>query len=94
MPDAKDVIHTFGPEWKGRYALGLTKRVHGLAAARQDLVWIGLMPYVPYQIVIWGVEDVVQGNCQFHNAEAGTKMTTCSTDRVQKKMAQLGGQLL
>ncbi len=40
----------------------------------QHLVCIGLMPHVPHDAVVGRVEDIVQGDGQFHHAERRGKM--------------------
>ncbi len=71
----------------------LLDRVELLAAARQNLVWIGLMAHVPNQPVVRRIEDVVQGYRQFDGAEPGGKVPATGAHTVDEKLPQLLGEL-
>ena len=64
-----------------------------IAAAGQDLVWVGLMPDVPDQSVIRRIEHVVQGDGEFDDAQPRTQMTPGGGDRVDRLGAQFVGNL-
>ena len=65
-----------------------------VAAAGEDLVRISLMADVPDQLVGRGVENVVQRNSQFDDAEARAKMSTGDRHRADGFSAQFVGDLL
>ena len=65
-----------------------------VAAAGEDLVRIGLMPDVPDQLVGRGVENVVQCNGQFDDAEAGAEVPAGDRHRADGLGAQFVGDLL
>src|SRR5690606_19410355 len=74
-------------------AILLAQGGHAPATAGEDLVRVGLMPHVPDQPVVRRVEDVVQGNGQLDDAEAGAKVTAGLADAEEQLLAQLIGQL-
>ncbi len=59
-----------------------------LAASGQDLVRVGLVTHVPDQAVFGRVEDVVQGEGQFHHAKARAEMAPGLAYRPQQEGAQ------
>ena len=56
---------------------------------RQNLVTVGLVADVPDNLVLRGVEDVVQGHRQFDHAQAGTEVTAFFTDHIHNELTQL-----
>ena len=48
--------------------------MEGFPAARQNLVSCSLMPDVPYNTVARRVEDIMQGDRQFHHAQPACEM--------------------
>jgi len=50
------------------------------------------MADIPHQTVARGVEHVVQGDREFHRAEACRKVTAARADAVDQERAQLGSQ--
>ncbi len=59
---------------KARQPAQLAQAAHAVAPAGQDLVRIGLVAHVPDQPVFGRVEDIVQGDRQFHRAEVGAQV--------------------
>ncbi|MNE00106.1 hypothetical protein D3C80_925030 [compost metagenome] len=92
VTDAKGVVLALGATREGGQAVLLAQGVHALAATGEDLVRIGLMTNVPHQAVVRGVEDVVQGDRQLDDAQAGAKMPTGLTHGVEQFLAQFVGQ--
>ena len=72
---------------------GGTNRVHPAAPARQDLVPVGLVADIPDELVLRRIEDVVHGNCQFDDTQAGAEVATRLRDFVDNVSAQLLAQL-
>jgi hypothetical protein len=66
---AKGVVLRLGALGETRKAAGLPQRVHALAAASEDLVWVHLMAHVPDDRVVRRVEDVVERHGEFDDAE-------------------------
>jgi len=80
---AKGVIGTLVPFWKSRKATGSAQIVHFLHASGQNLVWVALVAYVPDQSVFRGIVEIVKGNGQLHYAQAGTKVPTRASHRIE-----------
>ena len=64
----------------------------GVAAAGEDLVRVALMPDVPDEGVVWGVEDVMQGDGQFHHPQVGAQVALFDRNDIDDIVAQLFGQ--
>ena len=90
---AERVVFALGALGKARQAAFLPDGAHRLAAAGEELVRIGLMADVPDQPVVRGVEDVVQGDGELDDAEAGAQMPAGLGDGVDEVGAQFVGDL-
>ena len=69
MSDAKGVIGAFGTLGETREPLYLPHAVHAVASSGENFVWVGLMPYIPDDAVVGGVEDMVQRHREFDHAK-------------------------
>ena len=76
------VVLAFGAFGKAGQAAPLTQRSNAVAPPGQYLVRIGLVPDVPDQFIARSVEDVVQRNREFNNAQARPKMASSHRDGV------------
>ncbi|MOA01547.1 hypothetical protein D3C78_1209620 [compost metagenome] len=94
VTDTKGVVLALGAAREGGQAVLLAQGVHALAATGEDLVRIGLMTDVPHQPVVRGVENVVQGNRQLDDAQAGTEMPAGLTNGIEQLLAQFVSQVL
>ena len=47
----------------------LTQRMEVLSTSREDLMYISLMPYIPYDPIIRGIEDIVHRHGDLHCTE-------------------------
>ena len=72
--------------------LVLLDGVEPVAPARQHLVRVGLMAYVPDQPVIRGIEHIVQGNREFYRTQARGKMPPAGAHAVDQELAQFVGE--
>jgi hypothetical protein len=80
-----------GPE-RVEFALGalgeagqtvaLAQGADAVAPAGDDLVRIGLVADVPDQAVLGGIEQVMQGDGQFHHAQSGAQMAAGDRHRI------------
>ena len=57
------------------------QRAYAVAAAGQNLVWIGLMSNVPDQSVARRVEHIMQSDRELDHPESGPQMPTCHGNR-------------
>ena len=64
-----------------------------VAAARQDLVRVGLVADVPQDLVARGVQQRVQRDRQLAGAEVGAEVPADLPDRVDDVLAHLLGEL-
>lgn len=53
----------------------LTQGVKALVSAREQLMGIGLMADIPDELVARGIELLMHGESQLHDAEIGREMT-------------------
>ena len=67
--------------------------VEPVPATCQDFVTVGLVADVPDNLVLGGVEDVVQGHRQFDHAQAGTEVTALFADHIHNELTQLVADL-
>src|ERR1017187_7166430 len=49
---------------------------------------VSLMSYVPNQLIIGGIKYVVQGYCQFNNAQTGSKMASFNRYHINNVLTQ------
>ena len=89
---AEGIVFAFGTRRKRRQAIGLLDGMEPPAAAGEHLVRIGLVPHVPHQPVIGGVEHVVQGDGQFDRTQACCKVASTRADAVNQELTQFRGQ--
>jgi hypothetical protein len=58
-------------------------------AAGQNFMAIGLVPYIPYNLVIGGIIDIVKRNRQLNHTEACTEMARIAADLVNDVLPEL-----
>lgn len=76
MPRSKRITRIFAAFWKtAEAAIGAQGREIP-ETPRQDLVYIGLMAYIPDNFVTGNRKDTVQGNGQFNNTQVRRQMST------------------
>lgn len=87
------MLALIGAAESGESAL-LTQGVKALVSACEQLVGIGLMADIPDKLIARGIELLMHGESQLHDAEIGREMTAVLRDRVDKNCAYLGGKLV
>ena len=65
-----------------------------LPAAGEYLMSVSLVAHIPYQLIIWCVQHIVQGDGQLYHAQAGAKMPAMNTYAIDNELPQLGADLL
>jgi hypothetical protein len=40
----------------------------------EDLMTVSLVPHIPYDLVVRGIEYMMEGNSKFHHTQTGTKV--------------------
>ena len=88
VTDAESVVLALAARREGREPGVLFDGVQLLAPACQDLVRIGLMPYIPNQPVVGGIEHIMQRNCKFYSAQSGGEMAAAGGNALDQKLAQ------
>ena len=68
--------------------------VESLATAGEDFVSVGLVSYVPDDLVFRGVEHVMQCHGQFHHPQACPKVSSLFGDDVDNELTKLVGDVL
>ena len=94
MAGTKRVERGLAPLCEARQPALLAQGLYTVAATGQDLVRIGLVADIPDQPVIRGLENVMQGNRQLHNAKPGTEMATGLRNGINGRRPQFGGKTL
>ena len=92
VADAESVVFALAARRKRREPGVLFDGVQLLAAPGQYLVRVGLMPHIPDQTVVRGVEYIMQRNGQFNGAQSGGEMAAAGGDAMNQKLAQFLGQ--
>jgi len=93
MAYPEGVIRAFLPFREAGDPVLLAQGGHAFAAAGEDLMGVALMAHVPHQAVFRSVEDIVQGDGQFHCAEVGRQMATGAANRFQQELPHLRCQV-
>jgi hypothetical protein len=52
------------------------------------------MTNIPYELVVGCIEDVMQGDCQFHYPQTGGKMSAMHAHCIDDKLTQLIAKLM
>ena len=92
MAGAEIVIVAFRTAGEAGKPVFLAQRADAVTTAGQDLVRITLVADIEDQSVFRRVEDLVDGNRQFHHAEAGPQMATGFRHGVNHLVAQFPRQ--
>ena len=66
-----------------------TKGVEVPSPSREDLVYIGLMPYVPYDPIMRGIEDIVHRYRDLDSTEVSTKVPRDTGECREHKVTDL-----
>ena len=74
MSYTKRIVRTLAALWKTTDATVLAIGVKLISASGQNFVTVGLVSYVPNNLVFWRIECVVQGYREFDYAQTCTKM--------------------
>ena len=72
----------------------MPQTIEAFDPAGQDLVNVGLVPGVPDDDVLWGTEDAVQGDGEFHDAQIRTEMAPRGGHLGHEELADLGGEIV
>jgi hypothetical protein len=81
VADPEHVVFALAPLGKTADAVTSSQGGERLLATREQLVAVSLMAHIPDDLVLWGVEDGVQGDGQLHHAQAGPEVPTVAGDR-------------
>lgn len=72
MAGVKGIIGTFFPFWKAAESFILADGVKLVPPTGDQFMGIDLMAHIPDQLVVGGVEDVVEGQGKLDNTQAGS----------------------
>jgi len=92
MARAESIKRTFFPPGKPADSPALAQGMKVFPAAGNKLVRLSLVAHIPYQAVPGGVEDIMEGQGQFHHPEAGGQVTSHLGDRPDNLFAYLLSQ--
>ena len=93
MTHTEGVVVAFTAQGKGGRTGFAADQWHLLAAAGQNFMRICLMTHIPYQTVIRGIKDVMQGDGQLNNAQTRAEMSAGLANAVDQIFTQLSAQL-
>ena len=92
MPDGELVVNAFFRIGKSAWPIGLTKVCERIFSAGDDFVGVALMSDIPEQFIIFKIEDVMQRQGQFNNAEIAGEMAAGFADGPENQPVNLVGQ--
>ena len=92
MTHAEGVVFALRARRERREAAALLDGPQQVPAPGEHLVGIRLVADVPNEPIVGGVEYVMQGDREFHGAEAGREVTAHLADGMDQVAAQLRGQ--
>src|SRR5579883_1681466 len=94
MACPEDIIRAFiTPQIAGK-TTELTYGMETVSSSRQKLMHISLVPNIPDQQVVWGIENVVQRHRQFNHAQVWGQVTTFYRDLFDDLTSNFFSQLL
>jgi hypothetical protein len=93
MRRAEGIVFTLRTLGETRKPATLTQRPHPRAPTGDDLVRIGLVAHVPDQPVVRGVKNVMKGDGELDDSEAGAQVTSRDRNHIDKLGTQLVGKL-
>ena len=93
MAGLHPVVLALAPRRISRQAVLLAQRLEIAAATGQHLVHVGLMSGVEQDRVVRRVEDAVQCQRQFHDAQVGSQVPARRRDLVDQEVADFSSQL-
>jgi hypothetical protein len=88
MPHTKTVVFTLAPVREPAQPVVLSIGCEPVPSACQDLMTVGLMTYIPDQLVIRCIKNVVKGDSQFDYPQAGRKMAAMNTDSINDVLTE------
>ena len=88
MRGAERIVFALGALGESGKPAALAQRADPVAAAGENLVWIGLVADVPDEPVGRRIENVVQRHREFDDAKTGAKMAAGDGNRVDGFLAQ------
>ena len=89
MSHAKCVELTFASLGESAQSLVFSVVDEVFSSSCQNFMTIGLMTYVPNQLVVGGLVNVMQRYGQFNNPQTGSKMPAMDTYNINNELAQL-----
>ena len=93
MAGVKGIVGAFASFGKAAESLVLTDGLEVLEATGQELVGVALVANIPYELVVWGVKDIMDGQGQLNNAQAGCEMASDLGNGRDYFTADVGSQL-
>ena len=93
MRGAEGIVFAFGAFCEPGQSTTLPQRSNPVTTTRQDFVRISLMTNVPEQLVMRGVEQVMESNRELHDAESCSQVSTRYGNCANGLGSQFVGQL-
>ena len=75
MAGAERIVFAFVALGKAGQTTAFAQRQNTVAPSGQNFVRIGLVPNIPNQPVFWRIENMMESDRQFDNAQAGSKVS-------------------
>ena len=88
MTHAKSVVLTFTASGEGRKTILVFNGMQSITTSGEHLVWISLMSHIPHQAIIRCIENIMQGDSEFHRAQSSGEVATFLTNGVDQEITQ------
>ena len=94
MANAECVIFAFAAFRKTTQAIVFSISRKFFSSAGKNFMAISLVAYVPYQLVIGGIKNIMQCYSQFNHAKTGAKMAPINTNYINNILAKFIANLV
>ncbi len=87
------IILAFIRIWETAQAIELAVGMEIVAATRKQLMSVGLVPHIPHNPVVGGVEHIVKGNSQLNRTHRRREMPRILSQGINKETPDVGTHL-
>ena len=90
MPGGKSIVFALGRIGKTAEAPEFAVGLESVSSPGKKLVSVGLVPHIPHNTVIWGIENIMHRHGELHCTERRGEMPRIARQRVYKESPYVG----
>ena len=90
MTGAKSIVFAFASFRETAHSFELPVGMKSIFSSSEYFMTVCLMPHIPYQCIIRGVEHIMNGCGEFHHAQTGAEMPSFYRDNINDSWTTLG----